>query len=132
MGVMDRFERRLSRLVNGVSARTFKSPVEPVEVAAALQRECDDRAAIVSRGRTMVPNAFTVELGASDHERLSGYFEPLVGRALRDGARARRRAGLRLRRSGRRSASSSSTTSTPGCSASAARPRPVSATVPPR
>ena len=63
MGVMDRFERRLDRMVNGVFARTFKSEVEPVEIAAALQRECDDRAAIVSRGRTMVPNAFTVELG---------------------------------------------------------------------
>ena len=55
MGVMDRFERRLDRMVNGVFARTFKSEVEPVEIAAALQRECDDRAAIVSRGRTMVP-----------------------------------------------------------------------------
>jgi hypothetical protein len=74
---MDRFERRLDRMVNGVFARTFKSEVEPVEIAAALQRECDDRAAIVSRGRTMVPNAFTVELGTSDHERLSVYTEPL-------------------------------------------------------
>jgi hypothetical protein len=77
MGVMDRFERRLDRMVNGVFARTFKSEVEPVEIAAALQRECDDRAAIVSRGRTMVPNSFTVELGTSDHERLSVYTEPL-------------------------------------------------------
>ena len=47
MGVIDRFERRLDRIVNGAFARTFKSEVEPVEVAAALQRECDDRAAIV-------------------------------------------------------------------------------------
>ncbi len=77
MGVMDRFERRLDRLVNGVSARTFKSQVEPVEIAAALQRECDDRAAIVSRGRTMVPNAFSVELGSSDHQRLAVFAEPL-------------------------------------------------------
>lgn len=77
MGVMDRFERRLDRLVNGVFAKTFKSEVEPVEVAAALQRECDDRAAIVSRGRTMVPNSFSVELGASDYERLSVYAQPL-------------------------------------------------------
>ena len=77
MGVMDRFERRLDRLVNGVFAKTFKAEVEPVEIAAALQRECDDRAAIVSRGRTMVPNAFTVELGPSDHERLSVYATPL-------------------------------------------------------
>ena len=77
MGVMDRFERRLDRLVNGVFARAFKSEVQPVEVAAALQRECDDRAAIVSRDRTIVPNDFTVELGAHDHERLVMYAEPL-------------------------------------------------------
>ncbi len=77
MGVMDRFERRLDRLVSGVFAKTFKAEVEPVEIAAALQRECDDRAAIVSRGRTMVPNVFTVELGPSDYERLSVYAQPL-------------------------------------------------------
>ncbi len=77
MGVMDRFERRLDRLVNGVFAKTFKAEVEPVEIAAALQRECDDRAAIVSRGRTMVPNIFAVELGQSDYERLSVYAKPL-------------------------------------------------------
>jgi hypothetical protein len=76
---MDRFERRLDRLVSGAFARAFKSEVQPVEVAAALQRECDDRAAIVTRGRTMVPNEFTVELGASDHERLSVYSAPLAG-----------------------------------------------------
>ena len=70
MGVMDRFERRLDRIVSGTFARAFKSEVQPVEVAAALQRECDDRAAIVTRGRTMVPNDFTVELGQHDFDRL--------------------------------------------------------------
>jgi Protein of unknown function (DUF3662)/FHA domain len=77
MGVLDRFEKRLDRLVNGAFARTFKAEVEPVEVAAALQRECDDRAAIVDRARRVVPNVFTVELGARDFERLSPYAVPL-------------------------------------------------------
>src|SRR5207237_8824474 len=77
VGVMDRFERRLDRLVSGAFARAFKSEVQPVEVAAALQRECDDRAAIVTRGRTMVPNGFSVELGGHDFDRLSMYAEPL-------------------------------------------------------
>jgi hypothetical protein len=75
---MDRFERRLDRLVSGAFARAFKSEVQPVEVAAALQRECDDRAAIVTRGRTMVPNDFAVELGSHDYERLAMYAEPLT------------------------------------------------------
>jgi len=77
MGVMDRFERRLDQIVSGTFARAFKSEVQPVEVAAALQRECDDRAAIVTRGRTMVPNEFDVELGPHDYERLAMYAEPL-------------------------------------------------------
>src|SRR4029079_865102 len=37
MGVMDRFERRLDRMVHGVFARPFTSSVEPVEIARALQ-----------------------------------------------------------------------------------------------
>ena len=77
MGVLQRFERRVEQLVNGAFARAFKAEVEPVEIASALQRECDDRAAIVSRGRTMVPNAFVVELGTSDYQRLTVYSEPL-------------------------------------------------------
>jgi hypothetical protein len=77
MGVLQRFERRIEEMVNRPFARAFKAEVQPVEIASALQRETDDRAAIVSRGRTMVPNAFTVVLGPHDHERLSTYAEAL-------------------------------------------------------
>ena len=77
MGVLQRFERRLEGLVNGAFAKAFKSEVQPVEIASALQRECDDRAAVVSRGRTMVPNDFTVELGDHDYDRLTTYAAPL-------------------------------------------------------
>ncbi|MEO7979435.1 MAG: DUF3662 and FHA domain-containing protein [Sporichthyaceae bacterium] len=77
MGVLQRFERRIEEMVNRPFARAFKAEVQPVEIASALQRECDDRAAIVARGRTMVPNAFTVALGESDHERLNLYAEAL-------------------------------------------------------
>jgi hypothetical protein len=77
MGVLQRFERRIEEMVNRPFARAFKAEVQPVEIASALQRECDDRAAIVARGRTMVPNAFTVALGEGDHERLSVYAEAL-------------------------------------------------------
>jgi Protein of unknown function (DUF3662)/FHA domain len=77
VGVLQRFERRLEGLVNGAFAKAFKSEVQPVEIASALQRECDDRAAPVSQGRVMVPNDFTVELGAHDYERLATYAGPL-------------------------------------------------------
>lgn len=78
MGVLQRFERRIEEMVNRPFARAFKAEVQPVEIASALQRECDDRAAIVARGRTMVPNTFTVDLGAHDHERLSVYADALA------------------------------------------------------
>jgi hypothetical protein len=77
MGVLQRFERRVEELVNRPFARAFKAEVQPVEIASALQRELDDRAAIVARGRTMVPNVFTVGLGEHDHARLEVYRDAL-------------------------------------------------------
>ncbi|MEU2712842.1 DUF3662 and FHA domain-containing protein [Streptomyces sp. NPDC007205] len=73
MGVLKKFEQRLEGLVNGTFAKVFKSEVQPVEIAGALQRECDNNATIWNRDRTVVPNDFIVELSAPDHERLSPY-----------------------------------------------------------
>ena len=69
MGVLQRFERRLEGLVEGAFARVFGGVVQPVEVAAALQREAADKKQIVGQGRVLVPNAFTVEVATSDLER---------------------------------------------------------------
>ncbi len=77
VGVLQRFERRLEGLVEGAFARVFGGVVQPVEVAAALQREAADKKAIVGQGRVLVPNAYVVELGASDAQRLGEYDEPL-------------------------------------------------------
>jgi len=73
MGVLGRFERRLEGLVNGAFAKVFRSEVQPVEIAGTLQRECDNRAAIVGAGRTLVPNDFRVELAPRDYDRLTMY-----------------------------------------------------------
>ncbi|MEW2388626.1 DUF3662 and FHA domain-containing protein [Streptomyces venezuelae] len=73
MGVLKKFEQRLEGLVNGTFAKVFKSEVQPVEIAGALQRECDNNATIWNRERTVVPNDFIVELSAPDFERLSPY-----------------------------------------------------------
>ena len=77
MGVLQRFERRLEGMVEGAFARAFKSELEPVEIASAVQREMDDRAAIVAQGRTLVPNDFVVELSETDHDRLEVYADNL-------------------------------------------------------
>lgn len=68
MGVFDRFEKSVERVVNGAFAKAFRSEVKPVEIASAVRREMDDRAAVLSRGRTVVPNEFTVVLSATDLE----------------------------------------------------------------
>ena len=73
MGVLQRFENKLEQLVSTTFARAFRSEVQPVEIAAALQREVDNSAQILSRDRRLVPNDFHVDLSPSDHERLTPY-----------------------------------------------------------
>ncbi|TXH40783.1 MAG: DUF2662 domain-containing protein [Actinobacteria bacterium] len=79
MGLLDRFEQRVDRAVNGAFAKAFKSELQPVEIAAALTNEMDSRAAVVSRARTVVPNVYTVIVSTEDYDRLSVYDETLVG-----------------------------------------------------
>jgi hypothetical protein len=76
-GVIQRFEQRLEGAVTGAFARAFRSAVQPVEIAAALQREVDNSAHILSRERMLVPNDFTVELSPSDHDRLAQFSDTL-------------------------------------------------------
>lgn len=77
MGVLDRFEKRLEGAVHGVFARAFKGDVQPVEIAARLQRELDAEAKLMSRKRKLVPNDFTVTLSDHDHDRLAPYGKTL-------------------------------------------------------
>ena len=82
MNALQRFEQRLESVISGVFARAFRSAVQPVEIAAALQRECDNNAQVMSRQRRLVPNDFHVELSSTDLERMLN-----LGRArLRDGS----------------------------------------------
>ena len=73
MGGLQRFERKLEQVISGAFAKAFRSAVQPVEIAAALQRECDNNAQILSRERRMVPNDFHVELAQVDLDRLAPY-----------------------------------------------------------
>jgi hypothetical protein len=69
---LQRFENKLEQMISGVFARTFRSAVQPVEIASALNREADNSAQILSRDRRLVPNNFAVELSQADHDRLEG------------------------------------------------------------
>ena len=79
MGALQRMEQRLESWVNRVFSRAFRSEVQPVEVASALQRELDNNAQIVSRDRSLAPNSFRVVLSPRDHGRLAPYSSSLVG-----------------------------------------------------
>lgn len=83
MGALQRFESRLEDLISGVFARTFRSAVQPVEIAAALNREVDNSAQILSRDRRLVPNDFHIELAPGDHDRL-GQLGPQLTSELAD------------------------------------------------
>ena len=79
MGLLDSFEKGLERAVNSAFAKTFRSGIQPVEIASALRREADTKAAVVSRDRIIAPNNYVVRLSTDDAERMRG-----LGGALTD------------------------------------------------
>ena len=81
MSALSRFENKLEQIISGVFARTFRSAVQPVEIASALNREIDNSAQILSRDRRLVPNTFHVELSTTDHEKLEA-LGPQLNREL--------------------------------------------------
>ncbi|GAB3622780.1 DUF3662 and FHA domain-containing protein [Mariniluteicoccus endophyticus] len=82
MGFLDRFERGLEGAVNGVFARAFKGDVQPVEIAARLQKELDSEAKLMSRDRKLVPNEFVIGLSQHDYDRLTPYGKTLSGEII--------------------------------------------------
>ena len=78
MGLLQKFEDSLDRVVNGAFAKAFKAEVQPVELAAALQREVDDRASVLDRDRTVIPNVFHIELSHHDYTRLAVFKDALA------------------------------------------------------
>jgi Protein of unknown function (DUF3662)/FHA domain len=85
-------ERRIGGLVEGLFGRTFRSSVQPVELARKLAKEMDDHRTI-SIHRVYVPNLYTVYLNPADREQFAAYesqmcnelAEYLVEHARREG-----------------------------------------------
>jgi len=80
------FERSLENMVEGVFARVFRSGLRPIELGRRLVREMDDHRSVDVRGRTAVPNSFTIRLSDEDYERFSEIADSLT-RELCDAAR---------------------------------------------
>ena len=78
MGFLDKFEKALEKKVTGLFSKTFKSGLEPVEIASAIKQEMDSKASILSRDRILVPNSYLVQLSPQDFQRLNELGEPLI------------------------------------------------------
>ena len=90
MGIFARSEKKVEGAVSGAFARAFKGDVQPVEIAARLQRELDAEAKLLSRDKRLVPNEFKVGLSQHDHDKLAPYATTLnaeLATALRNHAR---------------------------------------------
>jgi hypothetical protein len=73
VGFLDKFEQSVERAVNSTFSKVFRSEIKPVDLASALRREVDDRAASVDRTRTVVPNDFTIELSEADFAQIESW-----------------------------------------------------------
>ncbi|MDQ1521132.1 MAG: hypothetical protein QOI55_2205 [Actinomycetota bacterium] len=82
---LQRFERRLERLVEGAFNKAFRSGLQPLEIGRRVVREMDGGRSLGVRG-PVVPNDFVVELSAEDAARFEGFHETLA-RELEDAAR---------------------------------------------
>jgi hypothetical protein len=78
VGLLEKFEQRVNRLVSGNFAEMFDSRVQPLEIASALQTEIHEKAASVGAGRTVVPNKFVIELSKSDYQNFADYEKLLL------------------------------------------------------
>ncbi|MBY5163987.1 FhaA domain-containing protein [Salsipaludibacter albus] len=77
MGVLKGFERRLEGAVEGMFARIFKSGLQPIELAQAIQRYATDHRHVTSVG-VVVCNDYRISIHPDDVERLSGYGSSLA------------------------------------------------------
>ncbi|NBE50802.1 DUF3662 domain-containing protein [Streptomyces boluensis] len=64
------FERSVERWGNALWETLIPPSRKQAEVVAKLRNECDDRALILDRQRTLVPNAFVVQLPPDAHRQL--------------------------------------------------------------
>ncbi|CAN5919892.1 DUF3662 and FHA domain-containing protein [soil metagenome] len=77
MSVLRDFERRLEGAVEGFFARAFRSGLQPVELAKAVQRYAGNYQNVGVDG-VFVPNVYRFELNPADHERFREFGESLA------------------------------------------------------
>lgn len=73
---LQRFERSLERLVEGVFAKVFRSGLQPVELGRRLTREMDLRRSVGVNG-LVAPNHFEILLSQGDTDRFASFADAL-------------------------------------------------------
>lgn len=75
MSVLDRFEKRIEKVVNSAFSKAFGDSLKPVDIAQALRQHLDDKAVSLSQERTVIPNEFQIHLAESDNQRVGEWGE---------------------------------------------------------
>lgn len=96
MGFLDNFEKGLERFVTSAFSKTFKSELQPIEIAAAIRGEMDSKASIISRDRILAPNSFKVSLSSSDFSRMAILGMPLIAELTELTARHAQKQGFQF------------------------------------
>lgn len=92
MSILRNFERRLESVVEGAFAKTFRSGLQPVELAKRVIRDQEAGRSVGVRGEVCVPNRFLLALSQADQARFQGAEHALVqelARVVRENARER-------------------------------------------
>jgi hypothetical protein len=76
VSILRNLEAKLEGLFEGGFSRTFKSKVQPIEIARKLAKEMQDNKT-VSIARTYVPNQYVVWLSPDDRTQFAGYEDGL-------------------------------------------------------
>ena len=84
--MMQGFEHRLERMVEGVFARAFRSSLRPIELGRRMVREMDEHRTVDVKGRVVVPNQFLFSVSEPDHATFAEFSDALV-KELCDAAR---------------------------------------------
>jgi hypothetical protein len=72
MGLLDRFEQTLERLLEGTTGALFRQKLQPAEIGKKLERAMLDNQK-ASVGSKIVPNAYTVRLHPKDYDQIESF-----------------------------------------------------------
>jgi hypothetical protein len=72
MGLLDRFEQTLERLLEGTTGALFRQKLQPAEIGKKLERAMLDNQK-ASVGSRIVPNAYTVRLNPKDYDQIESF-----------------------------------------------------------